>query len=454
MELSDEERAEAIGGLDDASARWLLYDWSLWARPDQLPPTDDSWRYWLLLGGRGSGKSRAGAEWIRSRVGGKDSPPIRVALIGESAADCRDVMVEGDSGILSLYPPGERPLYEPSKRRITWANGSSATCFSGDKPGQLRGPQFAAAWVDEICKFRYPRDTYDMLDYGLRLGDLPRGVITTTPKPIPVLRDMMDDPDVRLTHSITYANLANLSDLFIRRLVRKHEGTRLARQELYAEVLEDMPGALWSHTLIEDLRVYVHPPMLRIVVAIDPQASDMDQESGTYDPEAGLSETGIVVVGLGEDRHAYMLDDLSGYYSPDSWAAKAIEAYRVWRADCIVVEVNHGGAMASSMIRTKSSRYAIKEVRASRGKYRRAEPVAALYEQGRVHHVGSFGDLEDQMCTFDPVDEEARRTHPDRMDALVWAVHDLLVEDDPESEKFEHYDKARHTRVLRRRVAA
>lgn len=453
LDLNETDRADFLGDLGRSDAQALLYDWTIWARPDQIPP-DSGWFVWMLLGGRGVGKTRTGSEFVRQEVGETTDPAIRVALIGETAADVRDVIVEGDSGILACSPPDNMPLYEPSKRRLTWPNGSVGTCYSGDKPGQLRGPQHHLAWVDELAKMRYPQETFDMLEYGLRLGSKPRVIVTTTPKPIPIIRRLRDDPGCHLTHSITYDNLANLSDKFIRRIIQQHEGTRLARQELYAEILEDMPGALWHHTNLEEFRVFEHPPLLRIVVAIDPQANDMDMESGTYDAEAGLSETGIVVAGLGEDRHVYVLADGSGYHSPDNWAKRLMKLYRVWKADCIVAEVNHGGAMVSSLIRTKDDRFNIKEVRASRGKYRRAEPVAALYEQGRCHHVGTFGDLEDQLCTFDPIDEEAKRTHPDRLDALVWAVHDLLVEDDPDTSKFEHYDQNRHTRVRTRRRAA
>lgn len=441
--LPKDEMEAVIQSLPPSVALRLAFDWELWARPDQLPPPGD-WFCWVPLGGRGAGKTRLGAEFIRATVE-KSKTPIRVALIGQTAADVRDIMVEGDSGLLSVCPPWNRPLYEPSKRRLTWGNGSIATCYSGDKPDLLRGPQHHVAWVDELAKLKRPQETWAMMEYGLRLGDTPRVVCTTTPKPIPILKQLLSDPEVATTRVSTYANIANLSARFIARVIRRHEGTRLARQELHAEMLEDVPGALWHHTLIEETRVKVQPPLKRIVVAVDPQASEQDRESGTFDEERGLSETGIVVAGLGQDGHGYILDDLSDYYSPDHWARTAMKAYRVWKANVIVAEVNHGGAMVVSLIQTKDKRISVKDVRASTGKYRRAEPVVSLYEQGRVHHVGTYGDLEDQMCSFNQNDEESRRTHPDRMDALVWAIHELMVEDDVDTEKHSHYDPARHT---------
>ena len=321
-------------------------------------------------------------------------------------------MVEGESGILSSA--GEnRPLYEPSKRRLTWPNGAVATCYSGDEPDQLRGPQHDGAWLDELAKYRYADDTWSNLDLGLRLGESPQVVITTTPRPIKILRELMDDRLVRTTRGSTYANLPNLAESFAQRIIDKYEGTRLGRQELHAEILDDVPGALWQRTHIDDARRTSPPQCERVVVAIDPAVSSGED----------ADETGIIVSGKLADR-AYVMEDLSGHYTPQEWASVALKAYYRHDADRIVAEINQGGDMVEHTIRTLDRNASYKGVRAARGKMTRAEPIAALYEQGRVHHCGMFAALEDQLCTY----THDTKDSPDRLDAMVWALTDLMLD--------------------------
>ena len=341
-----------------------------------------------MLAGRGFGKTRTGAEWVREQVerGGAQ----RVALVAATAADARDVMVEGESGILAISPPWFRPQYEPSKRRLTWPNGAIATTYSADEPKRLRGPQHDAAWADELCAWRYP-ETWDMLMFGLRLGQDPRVVVTTTPKTIPLLKKLMAARTTITTRGSTYDNAANLAAAFMADIVAAYEGTRLGRQELNAELLEDNPDALWKREAMLDAhRVSGLPPLKRIVVGVDPSASGKGDECG------------IVVAGLGADGHGYVIDDRSRQGSPSEWALAAVTAYNVHQANALVAEVNQGGEMVETVLRTvdKERRITYKAVHASRGKYTRAEPIASLYEQGRVHHVGSFANLEDQMCQW------------------------------------------------------
>ncbi len=404
-----------------ARAAELLFDWRFWARPQQLPPPGD-WTTWLVLAGRGFGKTRCGAEWVRSLVCG--ATPLtagthrRVALVAETAADARDVLVEGESGLLAVHPTGFRPLYEPSKRRLTWPNGARAVLYNAVEPDQLRGPQHDLAWADELAKWRYAQATWDQLQFGLRLGARPRQCVTTTPRPIATLKALIEDPDTVITRGTSHDNINNLAPAFIQRIVRRYQGTRLGRQELNGEILEDTPGALWTRATIEALRVAVAPALVRIVVAVDPAAG-----SGT-----GSDETGIIVAGLGADGHGYVLEDVSLRASPDAWGRAAVHAYWRWRADRILGEVNNGGEMIEHVIRTVDPSVAYKAVRASRGKAARAEPVAALDEQGRVHHVGAFPMLEDQMCVLTAdFDRATAGFSPDRVDARVWALSDLML---------------------------
>lgn len=412
--LDEAGRAAILADLSDDDLARLEYDWRFWSRPNQIAPAGN-WRTWLLLAGRGFGKTRTGAEWVREAT----ATHSRIALVAPTAGDVRDVIVEGESGILAISPPWDRPAYEPSKRRLTWANGAMATCYSADEPERLRGPQHSAAWCDELAAWRYP-DAWDMLMFGLRLGDDPRCVVTTTPKPVKLVRELLRDRTTAVTRGSTYDNRANLAPAFIDQIVRKYEGTRLGRQELNAEVLEDVPGALWSRDALEAARVRAAPEHLRrVVVAIDPAVTSGED----------ADETGIVVAGVGQDGHGYVIEDLSCRESPQKWAEIAVTAFARHRADRIVAETNQGGEMVEATIRMVASRVPFTAVHASRGKYVRAEPVAALYEQSRVHHVGSMPMLEDQMCMFTPdFDRKANGYSPDRVDALVWAMTELMVE--------------------------
>lgn len=408
---SEPQRVAAIGSLTEKEAAGLLYDWQFWARPNQLPPPGE-WYVWLILAGRGWGKTRTGSEYIRSRVEANECGNI--ALIAETAADARDVMVEGAGGILPNAPPWDYPNYEPSKRRLTWTNGAQAHTYSGDEPDQLRGPQHDLAWADEPAKWKYPQEAWDNLEFGLRAGSDPRIVATTTPRPIPLIRALVADSKTVVTRGATWENIGNLAPQAIERLREKYEGTRLGRQELYAEILDDVEGALWQRQLIERGRVREAAELIRVVVAIDPAVTSGEDSD----------ETGIIVAGVGRDRHGYVLADLTCRESPDTWARRAVAAYYDHRADRIVAEVNNGGDLVEAVLRTVDPSVAYSKVHASRGKITRAEPIAALYEQGRIHHVGMFAALEDEMCSYVPGSSKS----PDRMDALVWAFTELLFE--------------------------
>lgn len=406
--LPQTDRAKILADLTEDEAEYLLYDWKFWARPSQLAP-DGDWRTWLVLAGRGFGKTRTGAEWVRQQI--ELERCGRIALVAPTAGDARDVMVEGESGILAISPEWNKPIYEPSKRRLTWPNGAIATTYSADEPERLRGPQHDGAWADELGAWRYP-EAWDMLMFGLRLGQDPRAVVTTTPKPVKLVRELIKDKTTHITRGSTRDNAGNLAKAFLEQIISKYEGTRLGRQELDGELLEDTPGALWQRNQLDELRVSEHPALKRIVVAVDPAATD-DEDS---------DETGIVVAGVGRDGHAYVLDDLSIKASPDGWARTSVHGYHKFSADRLVAEANNGGDMVEYTVRTVDKNVSYKKVHASRGKYTRAEPIAALYEQGKVHHVGTFPQLEDQMCNWTPGQKS-----PDRMDALVWALTELML---------------------------
>lgn len=420
------ERAKILASLKEDEADELLWRWDFWGRPNQLAPPGE-WAIWLILAGRGFGKTRAGAEWVRAVACGVSPLAAgrhqRIALVAETAADARDVLVEGESGILAVHPPDFRPHYEPSKRRLTWPNGAIATIFNATEPDQLRGPQHDAAWCDELAKWRYCQETWDNLQFGLRLGDDPRQVITTTPRPIKTLKDIIAEPGVVVTKGSTYDNKANLAPKFLAKVEARYAGTRLGRQELDAEILDDAPDALWRRVKLDEKRLAKGvklPDMRRIVVAIDPASE------GGGDGEVGSgAETGIIVAGLGVDGRGYVLDDLTTAADPHGWATRAIKAYDDWDADIVVAEKNQGGAMVEAVIRSVRRTAPILLVHASRGKVTRAEPIAALYEQGRVSHVGSFPALEDQMVVFTPFGIEGGTTG-DRVDALVWAMTQLF----------------------------
>lgn len=412
--LPDADRKRLIRGLSDEQQKELLYDWKgVWARPNQLPPPGD-WRYWLALAGRGWGKTRSGAEVVREWA----SKPLqgKIHLVARTTADVRTVMIEGDGGLLSCYPPNNRPHYEPSRRQITWPNGNVALTFSADEPESLRGPQCERFWADEIAAWPNAELAWDNLMFGFRIGDV-RGVITTTPKPIKIIRDLLANPATAVTRGTSYENRLNLAPEFFATIIRKYEGTRLGRQELMAEVLDDIPGALWTRSMIENARVPAHrvPQLVRVVIGVDPSTTSGE----------GAAETGIVAVGLSVDRHLWVLGDDSIRGTPNDWARAACRALLKHNGDRIVAEVNNGGDLVETNIRTISPDVPYKHVWASRGKRVRAEPAAALYEQGRVHHVGTFEALEDQMCTWVP---DAGLPSPDRMDALVWACYDLLLQ--------------------------
>ena len=398
--------------LPNAVAQTLLFDWAIWARDEQLPPPPP-WVIWVVLAGRGYGKTRTGAEWVRERVAsGKGR---RMIIAGATADDIRDIMIEGESGIMAVSPPWDKPHYHRNQSKLSWANGAVALCITAEKPDRFRGKQCDSFWVDELASWRYP-DAWTQLQLGFRLGD-PQGIVTTTPRPTQLIKALVAraGQDVALTRGTTYDNRANLAAQFFAQVIREYEGTRLGRQELQAEILEDNPNALWSRTKIDETRVSAVPTLRRVVVAIDPAVSTNPKSN----------ETGIVVVGLGEDQHAYVLDDLSGIYSPAQWAARAISAFDKWHADYIVGEVNNGGDLVERNVQVeRADSPPFKAVHASRGKQVRADPIAALYEQGRVHHLGMFGRLEDQMCAWDPANDD---TSPDRMDALVWGITFLDV---------------------------
>lgn len=344
----------------------------------------------------------------------------RFALVGQTAADVRDVMVEGESGILARAKPWFRPKYEPSKRRLTWPNGAIATTYSGDEPEQLRGPQHGGGWFDELAKMRYAREAWDNYLFGLRLGANPSSLITTTPRPIPLVRELLKDAHTAVTGGTSYENLVNLAPVYRQNVIARYEGTRLGRQELMAQLLDDTPGALWTLGRIEELRVQQTqvPKLVRIVVGVDPKAGgDADEDDDTP------SETGIVVNAKGSNGHGYTLADRSTSGGPGVWAKAVIRAFKDFHADAIVVEKNNGGAMIAHTIRnTEGGRHLpIIEVWASRGKLTRAEPTAMLYEQGKWHHVGAFAELESQQTTYVP-----GMKSPDRMDAHVWAASELF----------------------------
>lgn len=402
--------AELTAGMSSSDLSEIAHLWEFHARPAQLAPEGD-WDVWLLMAGRGFGKTRAGAEWVRSRV--ESGAAHRIALIGATAADVRDVMVEGESGILAVSPPWFRPIYEPSKRRLRWPNGAVATTYSAEEPDRLRGPQHDLMWADELGAWKY-QQTWHMAMLGLRAGGRPQAMVTTTPKPVKLLFDLVASKRCVVTTGTTYDNEVNLAPSFLDEIISQYEGTSLGRQELHAELLRELPGALWKRDKIAELRVGTVPvPLVRIVVAIDPAVTSGERSD----------ETGIVVAGIGSDGKGYVLADLSCRKSPDGWARAAVKAYHLWGADRVVAETNNGGDLVKAVIKTIDPTVSYKKVHASRGKRARAEPVAALYEQGRVYHVGAFDALEDQMCSFVPDSDFS----PDRMDALVWAFTELIL---------------------------
>lgn len=398
-----------------AEKRKYEYAWRRYrARPEQLLPRDRYWLVWLLLAGRGFGKTRTGAEAVRYLV--EKHRIRRIALVAPTAADVRDVMVGGESGILKISPPDSRPVYQPTKRRLVWPNGAIAMCFSADEPQRLRGPQHDFAWVDELGAWRYPQEAWDTLMLGLRLGDRPRVIVTTTPKPIRLIRDLVAARTTRVTRGSSYDNLDHLAPTFLSAIVGKYEGTRLGRQEIYAELLEQADGALWTRALLDAARIATGqmPETKRVVVAIDPAVTAKRQSD----------ETGIIVAGLGIDDLVYVMQDASGRFSPDEWARRAVGLFEQHGADRVIGEVNNGGDLVELTLRIVKDTIPFKAVSATKGKRIGAEPISALYEQNRVRHVGGLAQLEDQMCNWVP---GSGQPSPDRLDALVWAITELKL---------------------------
>lgn len=417
--LPQKAKEEILATLSTEQLAEMDYMWELWARPKQMVPKGD-WFVWLICAGRGFGKTRSGAEFVRFMV--ESGRAKRVALVGRTAADVRDVMIEGESGILAICPPWNRPDYIITKRRLVWPNGAMATTYSSQEPDMLRGPQHDLAWCDELAAWQY-EETFDHLKLGLRLGRKPRMCITTTPKPSMMMRQLLKGKNVHLTTGSTYENKSNLSNNFFEEVVGRYEGTSLGRQEIYGELLEDIPGALWRFPTIEKCRVPKMPAMKRVVIGVDPAI------------KADKDETGIVVCGIGEDDKGYVIADLSRRESPQNWAKIAINAFFEYGAERIVAESNQGGMMVTEVIRTANPNVPVKPIWATKSKASRAEPVSALYEQGRVHHVGIFEDLEDQMVTYQP----GQRKSPDRLDAMVHAMTELMLKRKPQTD-LSHFD--------------
>ena len=391
----------------------LVHDWDWWARPAQRIPAGD-WIVWLILAGRGFGKTRTGAETVRQWV--KSCPYVN--LIGATADDARDIMIEGESGILAICPNSERPVYKKSERKLLWPNGAVSLIFTADEPERLRGKQHGKLWCDELAAWRYP-EAWDQASLGLRLGNAPQAIVTTTPRPTAIVKTLANSKTTFVTRGSTYDNRGNLAGAFLSQIVTKYEGTRLGRQELNAEILDDNPGTLWKRANIDEFRVFTAPDLYRLVVGVDPAVTSKEDSD----------LTGIVAAG--RDRrnppHFYVLEDSSDIFTPDQWAQAVLKLYYKRKADRVIAEVNQGGDMVEAIMRHKDPNVSYASVHATRGKVVRAEPIAALYEQGRVHHVGSLAKLEDEMCDWDPL---VSAKSPDRMDALVWALTELSTDSD------------------------
>jgi len=422
-QLSDEEKAAALEGFDPESLQW---NWRFWGRPEQQPPDHDDWNIWLYLAGRGAGKTRTAAEWVREMAKYTTTGQRRFALVARTAADVRDVIVEGEYGIINVTPPSERPLYEPSKRRLTWPNGNTATCFTADEPDSLRGPQFTHAWGDEVAAWRQTPDAagmtaFDNLRVGTRLGQNPKIMVTTTPKRVPLLYSLINEADktgkVVITRGSTLDNAGNLSRAYLDAIQGVYEGTRLAQQEIYGEMLSDVEGALWNPDLIERGRENVAPigAPLR-VIGVDPSVAENPRD------ECGI----VVVCSTGErdlyKRNAWVLEDATVHGSPDVWANKVVAMARKWGCP-VVAEVNQGGALVKNAITAIDPSVKVLEVHSKHGKALRAEPIVLAYEQNRVHHLNYLTDLESQMCAWIPGEGKS----PDRVDALVHALTALLI---------------------------
>ena len=426
---------EFLAGLSKNALLALPWIFEFWALPHQLPP-EGAWKTWVIMGGRGAGKTRAGAEWVRAEVEG--AGPLdpgrskRVALVGETIDQVREVMVFGESGILACSPPDRKPVWEATRKRLVWPNGAIAQVFSAHDPDSLRGPQFDAAWVDELAKWKKPGDTWDMLQFALRLGTQPRQVVTTTPQNVQTLKDILKNPSSVVTHAPTTANRAYLAKSFLDEVTARYGGQRLGMQELDGLLIEDAEGALWTQDMINKAQINQAltdadlPRFSRIVVAVDPPVT-----ANKSSDECGIVVVGAITEGRPQDWRAVVLEDATVKGTPDQWAHAAVAALHRHKADRLVAEVNNGGDLVETLIRSFDQMVPFRAVRASRGKVIRAEPVAALYEQGRVRHVRGLGKLEDQMCRMTTMGYQGQS--PDRVDALVWALTDLIL--DP-AEKF------------------
>ena len=379
------------------------------ARVEQLPTSDKSWTTWLYLAGRGAGKTRTAAEWLAYQA--SSNPRTRWAIAAPTYGDVRDTCAEGESGIVRvLQEYGTLKDYNRSIGEIFLTNGSRIKLFSGEEPDRFRGPQFHGGWFDELAAFKYP-DAWDQYQFGLRLGEFPQTIVTTTPRPTKLIKDLITRDGVRVQRGSTFDNAKNLAASALAELKLRYENTRLGRQELYGEILDNVEGALWTREMIETARVDIAPPLVRVVVAIDPAVTSA----------ATSDETGIVAAGIGNNGDYYILDDKSLRASPDAWARQAVMLYHEYKADKIIAETNNGGDMVIMLLKQVDASVPTKKVTATRGKQLRAEPISSLYEQGRVHHVGYFADLEVQMCEWTPLSNES----PDRLDALVWALTEL-----------------------------
>jgi phage terminase large subunit-like protein len=387
----------------------FIGDWGFFSHFYQREPLTN-WRTWLILGGRGAGKTRAGAEWVRAVAA---DPQARIALVGETEHDVREVMIEGVSGVLAVHPRGQQPQWIPTRRRLEWNNGAVAEAFSAEQPESLRGPQFTHAWCDELAKWRAAETAFDNLQFALRLGARPRQLVTTTPRPISLLKRLIGDPSTVMSHAATQDNARNLSAAFIDHVTARYGGTRLGRQEIDGEIIEERSDALWTRAGLESARVSDAPAdLMRIIVAVDPPVSSSQRADACGLIAAGMAEGGTIYV---------LADDTCAGLSPQAWASKAVALYHRLAADSLVVEVNQGGDLVRACLREVDRSVPVREVRATRGKWLRAQPVAQLFEQGRVRLVGAFPELEDEMCDFG-VDGLSSGRSPDRVDALVWAV--------------------------------
>lgn len=431
--LAADPRARALlDCLTEDELEALQWDWRFWLRPKQWPPPGD-WFIWMALAGRGFGKTRTGAHWIHDRAMAGDERRW-MALVARNPREARDAMLHGPGGLLKVTPPDERPKYEPSKVKLTWPNGAHATIYSGENPDALRGFSGDTAWLDELAAYQYAQAAWDNLQFGLREAKVerPRLFVSTTPKRIPLVRELLARKGVVAVRGSSYENRANLAPEYFREVIEPYEGTTIGRQEIYAELLEEAPGALWTRATLEACRRPQVPEQLtRVAIAVDPPIT-----SGPRSAEAG-----IMVGGLGTNREGYLVADLSGRYSPERWATRVVEAFEEHEADMVVAEANQGGEMVERVLRTVpgGERLPVRLVNATRGKQTRAQPVASLYERGKIHHVGFFAELEDQLTTWVP-DED--KVSPDRLDADVWLFTYLMLEQ-------HHATRARLPRILR-----